>query len=311
MNFRVRTKNMDKPENIDITPALEAVKKGGDPFPVRLNNSLYELSKIVGARRGYIFVDCGEKDKLVIMAACQDSLIGSYKQLVPGSILERVLRSGNSFFLRDRERDGDFEKAKKKNRSVLAEPIISASGQVLGILWLSNQREDPPFAKGLREAIHDFCAAVSASWEGENVPMLNTHPEGDILDNLFSAEHAHMNSDLRGLADLVDGFTREKEEEETWVQTDFLGEKEPSSQPSPEKPEKIKRTYYLRRDTLKRLEEVQKTFPRVVPDMQMKISKSWLVDAALKMVILDFEGEREESMLAQYIQRKKDGSSTH
>jgi hypothetical protein len=74
-------------------------------------------------------------------------------------------------------------------------------------------------------------------------------------------------------------------------------------------PAKKKTTHYLSRETFEELSQAKRAIRKLVPkDIKTGVSKSLIVDSALKLLLDDFEAKGEESVLVRKVLDAKDKS---
>lgn len=293
--------------NFQLSGWISILEEDDDPFSVRMTRVLDGLKKTVGASSVHLLSPDLDGGNFTILASHRFDLLGSKKSVVSGGILDKAFKSGKRVFIPDTQEYSGKRGVRAKNRSILIQPVVADTEEVQGVLWMANRKEDPPFDSGVTDLASRFVSFVVDYWErlASGVkPMFDQHPQADVMEDLFSGKSGNVNKDLRGIAELVDEFTRKKEyDEEEFAHTyPAVGEKR-TVVPEEFSGDKIKRTYYLRPKTLYRLDRVQKSLINSLPrEKRFSISKSYLVEVALSIVLREYESDRWASMLTDYIE---------
>ena len=298
---------MTENNDTQLSGLISILETEDDPFSVRMTRALDGLREKLGASSVHLLCRNSGGNNFTILASHRFDLVGTEKPVVPGGILEKALKSGKRVFIPDALRYSGKDRERVKNRSILIQPVISGAGEVKGVLWAANRRESPPFGRDVLDIAHRFVSYAAYYWErmvSGVRPMFDQHPQANVMEDLFSGKSANVNSDLRGIAELVDEFTQKKEyDEEEFAHTyPAVGDKR-TVVPEDFTGEKIKRTYYLRPKTLYRLDRVQKSLINSLPrEKRFSVSKSYLVEVALSIVLREYESDRWASMLTDYIE---------
>lgn len=296
----------------ELSAIADILEYGEDAFPVRMNRALNRLAEVVGGSGAYLLAPDGRLEELVVLAAHRPDLVGKRKEMGAGSILGRAFQTRKRVFIRDVPRHLGPGGSRASNRSILIQPVISAEAEIKGLLWLGNRRSDLPFDRQTGDLGAKFAAIAAYFWhrlEAVAKPMFDSHPRANIMEDLFSESSPKVHDDLRGMAELVDEFTHkqargedEDREEEEYVRV-YSSQGEKIIVPEQFSGPKIKRTYYLRPNTLQRLERVQKRLMDYLPpEKKSAVSKSYLVEVALSIVLRDYESDPWASMLTDYIE---------
>lgn len=114
----------------------------------------------------------------------------------------------------------------------------------------------------------------------------------DILDEILKGDHENTTSGLEELINLI-----------------HRSPTQPSSKTSIKKQRlkgnKKRATHYLSKDVFEELNSVHKKLKKILPaGEKSRITKSRIVNSALKMILNDFEARGEDSPLIQQILKK-------
>ena len=302
----------------DFNAVLAKLDDGENAFASRLNKALDRLRSLIGADSAHLFGLSSSGRSLKVLASYRPQLTGSTKKIVSGSILERIVVSKDILFIPDRDKNSNAFSAKMKSSFILAVPVLAADEKIKGILWFSSRKETaPPNERAIGYA-REFASRIAFRWQQlENlaIPMFNKNPQTNIMEDLFSGHTGEVKDDLKGIADLVDQFT-EAGKNDPVADRQLFGVQpgEHNLDAEGHKIDKIKRTYYLWPDVLSRMERIRNDLNEILDERKAAlVSKSYLVNAALDIVLQDFDSDPDKSVLLGYIQdsggNKKDDLS--
>jgi len=302
----------------DFNAVLSKLDDAENSFASRMNKALDRLRILIGADTAHLFGLRDSGRSLKVLASYRPQLAGSTKKIVSGSILERIIVSKDILFIADKDASANAFSSKMKNSSILAVPVLAADKNVKGILWFSSRKKAESLSKKAIGYVREFASQTAFRWqqlENLQVPMFNHNPQANIMEDLFSGDTGEVKDDLKGIADLVDQFTEaDKHDPGAKKHLFSVHPGEHDLDTDGHKVGKIKRTYYLWPDVLSRMERIRNDLNEILDERKAAfVNKSYLINAALEIVLQDFDAAPDESVLMGYIQdsgrNKKDDFS--
>lgn len=254
----------------------------------------------LNARQGTIILLDIQSSHYLILAATHRSLVGQLKVIEPKGITAYILKN-KRLFVSEENISFRGEKQKHRFRALLALPLLSKEGDVLGIFYLTGLPESTIIdeqEKALLEVVAGLLSPYfeMAFWGKKLVSVRQTHAD-DILADLMT---------LKG--DLFDSVAKEEAFDLTFEE----GEEGEGSrnyypwlqQGAVRKGEKKKTTHYLRPEVYDLLNQACEQSKSLLTK-KTKISRSEIVNLSLELVLTDFNRNKARSLLVQRIKDRE------
>jgi hypothetical protein len=316
LSFELEGLNRDQLSCLQNIAALFSSEKL--PVAQKLQKSLLLLLGEIKARQGSILVMENEDRQFKIVAAIKEKLIGMVRDVDPKTITGYVYRSQKPLLVKDITKDRRFKTRNKNYRtnSLMSVPFISREKGVIGIFHAADREDDESFEDQDLRLITEFTLLLTPILENvlllEKMSTTKTSP--DVLDDLFSNRAEITNTELQHLAEIIKKYTQKPLVLDLAVESRDHPLDSEDSQPRETgetgRQPKRKSTYYLSGSNFKRLNRAKTLGRNLAPEhLKRKVTKSGIVNAALELVLTDFEQNRNKSLLAKKLFPDPDSSS--